>query len=727
MKSNNPYSFFPSYVLRTPTLPLDRSLEHTIETYWQHPVFKEALYLASPELYAEVEKGLDQNKLNASLRYALLKYILRITNRCTPFGLFAGCSVGQFSKETSLKLATVKGYNRQTRFDMHFVVAWAQQLAKEPDIKKQLHWYPNNSLYKIGDQYRYVEYTYTKHNRREHSLEAVTHTPYLQKIIENAQNGTTVNELADLLVDDEITLDDALQFIDQLIDNQILVSQLEPTLTGEDFLMQIQTTLNQLEGTDAYVTFIKDLNGAIQDIDSTIGNPIEKYLTTNKIITDKGIDYEPKFLFQADLYPKAINNQLDQKWGYKTQRLLTALNKITFPSKDKNIDRFRSAFTKRYETREVPLTTALDTEIGIGYLQHQEASDSTPFLQGLNIPFSPSTSEQYQANLFHELLYKKLEDADLILELTDEDLIDFEADWSDLPDTMATMTELVTINGEEKMVCESIGGSSAANLLGRFTTGADDIYSLVRDITEKEQHMNPDSILAEIIHLPESRTGNVIRRANLRAYEIPYLGKSSVANTKQIPIEDLMIAVRGNTIILRSKKLNKRILPRLSNAHNYSAKSLPIYHFLCDLQHQNLRSGLAFSWGPILQKRPFLPRVIYKDFILAKARWIIPQKNIKAFLKLSDEDLIASITDWSTELNIPNLAQLVEGDNTLLIDFKNLLSIKMWLDTIKHKKQIILEEFLFTEDSLVTQNNKGFSNQIVISFYNQEKLKQYDN
>ena len=49
----------------------------------------------------------------------------------------------------------------------------------------------------------------------------------------------------------------------------------------------------------------------------------------------------------------------------------------------------------------------------------------------------------------------------------------------------------------------------------------------------------------------------------------------------------------------------------------------------------------------------------------------------------------------------------------------------MWLDAVKKKKEFILEEFLFTEDCVVNRNNKGFTNQIVISFYNQEKMKKH--
>ncbi|KAA1242895.1 lantibiotic dehydratase family protein [Aquimarina sp. RZ0] len=729
MKPKNPYTFFDQYCLRTPLVGLNElhniSSTSEIRKIWKDPIIKEAIFLGSPDLYTEIDKVITakHNLPSDRLLDSLLKYLSRISSRCTPFGLFAGCSVGRFGNDTHIEIVSSDNHKRQTRLDMNFVVAWAQNLAKLPEIKQQLLWYPNNSLYKIGDQFRYVEYSYNKFNHREHSLEAITYTEYLETIVEKAKSGATINMLTKLLVDDEITIDEATGFIEELIDNQVLVSQLEPTVTGNDFLVQIQKVLSGLKETEGVVAFITQLSALLGDLDAQIGNPTEKYYKISKGIENNHISFELKYLFQTDLYPKHINNELNKKWAYKIKKLLPVLNKMTAPQKDTNLDRFIAAYTKRYETREMKLTTVLDTEIGIGYLQHQDASDSTPFLDGLHIPVSVQKEQQITWNPFYNLLQQKLKKTEYTIEIEDTDLEEFEENWNDLPDTISTMAEMLQLDGEERMVLGSIGGSSATNLLGRFTTGSPELFSLVKEITDTEQQMNPDAILVEIIHLPESRTGNVIRRETLREYEIPYLGKSSVAAENQIPIDDLMISIKGGKVRLRSKKHNKNVLPRLSNAHNYSANALPIYHFLCDVQKQKLRSGIGFNWGVMLEKRAFLPRVVYKDFILSKARWMIKKEDITGFLNNNKETLIEAITSWRIQLQIPKLVQLVDGDNTLLIDLENYNMIRMWLDTVKKRKDFILEEFLFTEECIVKRGNEGFTNQFVISLYNEEKLK----
>jgi hypothetical protein len=61
---------------------------------------------------------------------------------------------------------------------------------------------------------------------------------------------------------------------------------------------------------------------------------------------------------------------------------------------------------------------------------------------------------------------------------------------------------------------------------------------LTKEIVEKEKKYHPDKILAEIVHIPESRT-NILRRPILRDYEIAYLSNSGESRL-HFDINDLM-------------------------------------------------------------------------------------------------------------------------------------------------------------------------------------------
>ena len=51
------------------------------------------------------------------------------------------------------------------------------------------------------------------------------------------------------------------------------------------------------------------------------------------------------------------------------------------------------------------------------------------------------------------------------------------------------------------------------------------------------------------MHIPESRTGNVLRRPVLRDYEIAYLSNAGAASAFVINISDLMVSVKGGKIM----------------------------------------------------------------------------------------------------------------------------------------------------------------------------------
>ena len=64
-----------------------------IAQLWSGDVIREAVLLASPALAAQVDKLLASSdapvKNRKRVHKALLKYALRLSTRCTPFGMFA--------------------------------------------------------------------------------------------------------------------------------------------------------------------------------------------------------------------------------------------------------------------------------------------------------------------------------------------------------------------------------------------------------------------------------------------------------------------------------------------------------------------------------------------------------------------------------------------------------------------------------------------------------------
>lgn len=307
------------------------------------------------------------------------------------------------------------------------------------------------------------------------------------------------------------------------------------------------------------------------------------------------------------------------------------------------------------------------------------------------------------------------------IQIYDEELKDLKANWDDLPITFSTMVEIYNSNDTNDIIIkmDKAGDSSAANIIGRFCHGDNKINQVTKEITDYEKNFNKEIIQAEIIHLPESRTGNILLRPKLRDYEIPYLTRSTLDKDFQLDIKDLLVSVpNGNYVQLRSKKLNKIVMPRLSSAHNFKLNPLPIYEFLCDLQSQNLRIGINFNWGFLNAKVGFFPRVKYKNIILSLANWNIDRNDLNELLNLKNKDLVEKFTQWRNQKEIPKYVRYIQGDNVLFLNLDNILCIKTLFSLIKKQKTFRLEEFFFNqENSIVKSKNGYYSNQFVFHFF----------
>jgi len=714
-----PFQFFDKFVVRTPYLSFKEfkdcfSEENTnvkFENQLENRTFREAIYLASPSLHNEIN-----DNINKKSKYSLIKYYNRSSTRCTPFGLFAGVGYGNFDKENDFPLSFSEHQKfRDTKLDMHFLVSLSKFFNSLPHIKNNILYFPNNSIYIVGNRIRFVEYE-NKNGKRDYIISSAPLSEELEEILLASREGKTIDELSSILNNKEISSDKAREFINELIENQVLVSEIEPNVAGNDFLDSIVSILERI-GADKEKDLLINIKNKIKQLDLNFGNSVNMYSEIEELINNLNIEYDKNYLFQTDLYYDS-EIKLSYEWKRQLKKGISFLNKITTPYKETALEKFKEAFYERFENEEVSLSYALDSEIGIGYLQNILTKGVHPYLEDLTLPSSNQNKElQIKLNSTHIILNQKLQKSywnkDYVIKLSDDDFNNFEENWNDLPDTLSLMGEIISENQQEKLYINNISGN-AGRLLGRFCSEKSTIKDFVVQISDKEQELNPDKILAEIIHLPESRIGNVIRRPQLRNYEIPYLANSTLEDKNQITIDDLYISIKNNRLFLRSRRHNKEVVPHLTNAHNYSKNSLPIYHFLCDYNYQKKRSSLFLGWGGISQIYDFLPRIEYENIILSKARWRVDSEQIKYFnsiiLSENIEHLFQKIEEWRRLKQIPQWIQWVRGDNTLAINLKNYDLVQMLFSSVKNEKEIIIEEFLYNDKS-------DYIHQFVFSFY----------
>ncbi len=411
---------FSEYVLRTPIFPLSvyfRLIENYYSekaiTLYQDSLVKEAIKLASPELANELDKwaaGVSvSNEKNTALELTFLKYLSRMSSRCTPFGLFAGCSVGNLSSDTNIIINDINKHKRFTQLDMQYWVAMLQDIAKRPEIAPHLKYFPNSSIYEIGDFYRFIEYKYVK-TQREHTISALRKSELLEQILLQAKPGITIDEMILFLADDESEKEDARDFIFQLISFQFLISDLDAAVTVTNEWERIFSIFHTIPFFSEQAHLFENLRKNLLALDHSLVPSTEIYQNIKLIIDQIGTDYDEKHLFQTDLNMATLQNNLNTNISVKVLKAIRFLNGIQGYKESQNLENFKKAFLQRYESKEMPLTTVLDTEIGIGYLQNHDMNDTHEILENFSFTSHPSKEKNQNWTTADFLLQKKLQD-----------------------------------------------------------------------------------------------------------------------------------------------------------------------------------------------------------------------------------------------------------------------------------------------------------------------------
>lgn len=693
-------------------------------------IFEEALFLASPEFYDEWQKaGSLTPKEQLRLDISLYKYSSRAGSRCTPFGLFAGCSVGCWGERDEIELPEPKAYRRCTRLDMNYLCAVIQHLEQQPEIKTALRYYPNDSIYELGGRLRYVEY-YFKKTKRVHRISSVEDTPYIQQALRAAGPGATWRVIAQSIVDEDISLDEALSFIKEMVEAQLLKSELEAAVTGEDPLSVLLQKLNGLGAcTASYREPLARIQTWLRAIDAQpVGSTLGIYHDIIEEVKGMGVAFEPKFLFQTDLFKPTPGAQLDDALTDDLYGLLGFLNRMNPRMRtESNLSRFKEAFYARYEEAELPLMQVLDNELGLGYpVQEGNTGDINPLVDDLVLPGRGGAPmpQTFTKSANEDLLRRKYSEAvrtgGRSIELTNGDISGKEPDWSDLPATVSMICSMTA----EAVYVKGLGGASAGNLLGRFCHLDTSLLDLTRAITKQEQALHPGQILAEIVHLPEARIGNILSRPVLREYEIPYLARPGVATEWQVALADLALSVRNGRLVLRSVSRNVEVVPRLTTAHNFSNNAMPVYRFLCELQSQECRIGLGFRWGEWGDSFDWLPRVTYGNFILSRELWRIPSEELKNLSSGDDSELLQKAGELCSRRGIPRWAVVPDGDNELLVDMQDALSLRAMLAHVHKRTTVTMEEFLFDPSATENGITPKYTNEFIFSFYRNPESSQ---
>jgi len=756
------------FALRTPLLPFDELLAWSdglqadcagddivrLETAWAadwkllrnrlrdaygRPEVREALFLASPDLEERFSAWLREpdGPAGRKIERALVRYFLRMAGRATPFGLFAGCSVGTVADSSQLGLAPRTRYRRHTRLDMDYLVLLTDTLARQPDVRRGLAFDVNSSLYAAHGRFRYFEVRRNGQGWTHHQV-ALEASDYLQATLARAAGGAAPEALEATLLalEPDASSEEAKEYVAGLIDNQVLVSELRPTVTGPEPVLGLAAQLRErlrtapeTDGLQPPTSLADDLEKVSHEIATLdTGGPGADPSRYRDIAQSLGaLPGEVRLgqLFQVDMVKPLDRSHLGPEVIAEILAGVRLLQRLTPPPRDDRLSRFRDAFVARYEGREVPLIEALDDETGVGFDSAVGvATDASSLLDDLKFPKAADETVPWGKRETHllALLGEALAAGKMTIELTPRDVEAMSQPKPlPLPHAFAAMasiaaeSEAALASGNFQVLLEGVSGPSGARLLGRFCHADPELHGSVAEHVRAEEALEPDAIFAEIVHLPEGRLGNILARPVLRAYEIPYLGAAGVPPERQIPVTDLRVSVVGRQIRLRSERLGKRVIPRLTSAHAFHA-SQGIYRFLCALQSQGTVGDLGWNWGP-LREAPFLPRIVYGRLVLSRARWRATAQELEPLVQATGAARFRAAQQWRTSRKLLRWIALVDADNELPVDLHNVLALDTFMELVKSRDEAVLVELFPGPDQLWVRGPEGrFVHEVIVPF-----------
>ncbi|WP_431126144.1 lantibiotic dehydratase [Flagellimonas flava] len=644
------YSIDDTFIVRIPLLPLGSQGPNPeweppqtgIRKLWSEIPFRRAVQHAAPGLSSEIKRWLENKnpKKTDGLWYTLMKYYIRSRTRATPFGLFAGPTLGRFASTTELCCQNIRGSVERFEINLEYNGETLEQI---PSYDKTL-WFPNPMLYSGKDCWRYWDFNQSGKNP---NLREVARTKALERLLERAQNGVTKPALVATL--SNLGHSQALSnaYLQQLVDSKILLSETAPSV------FHPHITVQEDEG--------------------------EK----NKMNT---------FI---NSYPQFQQAKLDHHLMHQLGDALKVSGLFSDGNQNSDYAEFTKAFLTLFGTEKVRLVDAMDGEYGLGYPigQYRKANS---YLRNFEIASKENTDLAKPTSGQKWLLAQWKADPEKdTIQLWDEDLKLFVLPDFGFGQSFFGLVEW--IGWGEKTFCHplSFGGASAAVLHARHGIGNVVFKKWAGHICDREEN-GQETLSTEVAYLPPGNESLVACRPMLRKHVLHLNNGMRRDNTNSIALDDLWLHHTGKELVLTHGVAGKHVKPYLTTAHDHHRSPLALYRFLGDHQFGGKRRYAHFNWGPLPESTLRLPRVLYRDVLVAKRQWHFAQGSIDQL-----EAMIHGRNTFKTEWpkfcqhhDLPKTICWSLDDQRLVLDTEDLRLMQIFIKRHPNDRPLVFEEYL---------------------------------
>jgi thiopeptide-type bacteriocin biosynthesis protein len=652
------------------------------------PEIRQALRAASPSLAEAVDlldaEGTTARRTDRIYR-SLLRYLIRMSTRATPFGLFAGVAAGRFSdraddgvRGTPMRLALPVTGSIHTRPDMNWLMGLVERVERDESSLEHLGVVANPTAHVAGDRLVLpVADIYGTRDTRSITLRA---TMVVLEVLRRAARPVPYADLRDGLIRDlpQAGREQIIALLRTLWSHGFLMSDLRPALNDAG---AAATLAGRLPDGPLTTALRQALTASLDLAERTqTAGPAERdglFSRLHRQQTDIHDAMSPPF--QVDMALNTAGDRLPRAVGEAAADAAEVLLRLgLFPSGFQHLRAYHDEFVQRYgEDAEVPLLELLSAEAGLGPPATYTEPAPDPPRQASAAPSTP-----HRDVALCGLVSEALRSGAREVELTDG-LLDTLAQWQpgkgrSAPEVLdvylqlqAACPEALETDDWRAVLCPA-PLAAGGRTFGRFTEVLPaEVIDALRECARREEAAEPGAIFAELSYLPlVRRAANVVVHPVLRDYEIVVNSAASVPDGRTISLSDLVVGVLDGRFYVRSQRLGKEVV--VGQSHLLTDLQAPnVCRFLLEIAQDRHPLLATFHWGPY-KSAPFLPRLVRGKVVISPAQWVLQHDTVRPTGHgPGDIRAYRGVQEWRARWGVPRHVHLVEFDNRLLLDLQH--------------------------------------------------------
>lgn len=681
---------------------------------------REALLAGSPDLFSAIPRWVDEptTRKGRQAEINVLRYVLRMATRPTPFGLFASVAFGHIAPQTQIQLGPMARNRKRTRPDMQWLLALIYELEQRSDVMAQVRFFTNPVMF-VSAGRLYIPYLDSYGQETPTKTVSLRATPVVMRALELARSGMVLGQLHDQIQVERphATATQIGQLLMELRQQGALLSDLRPPLTCHDTIGYVLDRIAMLPGCDDVRMRLCGLQSSIAAYDA---QPIGQGITALQALYEAAEMPGTKIrsALELDMVASYDTATLSSVVASELAQAAAAMFRMTTANPSpRHLMAYRQAFLARYnEGCEVPLLELLDEDIGLG---PPPTYQCPPPVREVSPAPQPSYPARDRALL--GLAAQALRDGQREVVLDEALLAQLQTreQWHTLvPDSLEVYATIAAVSQEAidrgdflAVIGPRIGDHPAGRSFGRFCDllGAESLGALAGLARAEEERM-PARIFAELVYLPShGHAANVALRPAIREYEVVVAVAPGVDREKTLPMHDLVVGVRGDRFYVRSRALGAEVVTR--STHLLTAQRAPnVCRFLTEVGGEGSLPITPFDWGAATDL-PFLPRVRVGRTVLHPAQWRLPRDLVAQGAGPVDSVVwYRAFQRWRVAWQVPRFVYLTESDNRLLLDLENPVCVGDLADVFRRRgdgPMLILQEMVPGFDALWEVGSAG--------------------